>query len=140
MGILINLYCTDVWRDNGRTLTIAASVIRNGSTMLPMKNSIPRDTLYVCLRNAPTVEFFIHDARGAQILMLVSESGYRNHEPMLHSARRYEEAARDPIPGTRVQYVYMTRKPSHVAINHQAMNALLVADDDRKRFLFGLLE
>ena len=44
--------------------------IKHGNSMAPEANSIPRNTLYVCIQNSPVVDFFIHDANVWELALL----------------------------------------------------------------------
>ncbi len=79
-GRPIAFHYTDLCGTKKRSLMITAELIEHGGAVAPMPNSIPRNTLFVCTRNTPVVDFFIHDANGAQILIQVSESCYRDHK------------------------------------------------------------
>jgi hypothetical protein len=91
---------------------ITAGLIEHGGTVAPLPNSIPRNTLFVCIRNTPAVVFFIHDANGAQILIQASKSCYRDHkaeyDPEVEDIRMYVASALNPSPEARLQYIYNT--------------------------------
>jgi len=126
-------------------LTIAAGLIKHGGITAPAANSIPRNTLYVCVRNTPVVDFFIHDADGAQLLIQASESCYRDHyakyNPEDHNIQVYSASALNPNPNARLQYMYLTPSTSLMATNQKRSkyyraDVFLVAGDGMKK-LFG---
>ena len=144
-GRPIEFHCTDLCGTNKRSLMITAGLIEHGGTVAPAANSIPRNTLFVCIRNTPVVDFFIHDANGAQILIQVSESCYRDHkakyDPEDQDVRVYAASALNPSPETKLQYIYLTPNTSLMATNQKRSkyyraDIFLVAGDDMKR-LFG---
>jgi len=145
-GMPIEFHYTDLCGINERTLPIAAVLIKHGDAIVPPANSIPRSTLYLCVRNTPVVDFFIHDANGIQLLIQVSESCYRDHkakyDPDDQNIQVYAAAALDPDPNARLQYMYLTPSTSLMATNqntrstHYHEDVLLVAGEDTER-LFG---
>jgi len=144
-GRPIEFHYTDLCGTNKRSLMITAGLIEHGGTVAPAANSIPRNTLFVCIRNTPVVDFFIHDANGAQILIQVSESCYRDHkakyDPEDQDVRVYAASALNPSPETKLQYIYLTPNTSLMATNQKRSkyyraDIFLVAGDDMKR-LFG---
>jgi len=126
---------------------IAASLIEHGGTFAPVANSIPRNTLYVCVRNAPVVDFFIHDVNGAQLLIQASETCYCDHKakysPEDQDIKVYSASALNPNPNERLQYMYLTPSTSLMATNQKRSkcyhaDVFLVTGDGMKK-LFGNL-
>jgi hypothetical protein len=102
---------------------ITAGLIEHGGTIAPWPNSIPRNTLFVCIGNSPVADFFIRDANGAQILIQVSESCYRDHkakyDPEDEDIRVYGKSALNPSAEARLQYIYLTPNTSLMAKNQK---------------------
>jgi hypothetical protein len=144
-GRPITFQYTDLCGTNKRSLTITAGLIEHGGIFAPMANSIPRNTLFVCIRNTPVVDFFIHDANGAQILIQFSYSCYCNHrakyDPENHDVGVYVASALNPIAEAKLKYIYLTPNTSLMAANqknskHYRKDVFLVAGDGIKQ-LFG---
>jgi hypothetical protein len=95
------------------------------------------------------VDFFIHDAIGAQILIQVSESCYRDHQakydPEDEDIRVYGASALNPSAEARLQYIYLTLNTSLMATNQKKSkyyraDVFLVAGYDMKRLFGDLLD
>jgi Mitochondrial ribosomal death-associated protein 3 len=148
-GRPITFQYTDLCGTNKRSLMITAGLIEHGGNFAPMANSIPRNTLFVCTRNTPVVDFFIHDANGAQILIQCSESCYRDHkakyDPDDHDVQVYVASTLNPIADAELKYIYLTPNTSLMAANqkrskHYRKDVFLVAGDDMKRLFRDLFD
>jgi hypothetical protein len=144
-GHPIEFSYTDLRGNDKGTLTIRASSIIHGGNSVPRPNSIPRNTLFVCRRNTLVVDFFIHDADGAQILIQFSESCYLDHhalhDPKDQAIRDYSASALDPIPEAQLQYMYLTPSDRLMVKRSKRYRSdvLLVAGADSMKQLFGNL-
>jgi hypothetical protein len=139
-GNPIKLHYTDLCGANRNSMTITAGLIEYGGTRTPAATSIPRNTVYICARNTPVIDFFIHDAHGTQILLQVSESFYRDHnakyDPEDSTIKAYAAAAQNPIPGAPLHYVYLTSddqlmsKSKNKRSKHYDDSIMLIAKSD----------
>jgi hypothetical protein len=93
----------------------------HGGAIAPLPNSIPRNRLFVCIRNTPVVDFFLHDASGAQILIQVSASCFREqkakYDPKDEDIRVYGASALKPRAEARLENIYLTPNTSLMGKN-----------------------
>ena len=145
-GVPLTLCYTDLCGNNEDEMILGAKFVVYGGKDSPREDSIPRDTVFVCTPNPSVVDLLIHDASGAQILMQVSESCYRNHtgmyEPNDPRVQQYVASVHEPSVGVQLQYVYLTTNTSVMNNNemkrttHYRDDVLLVAGYNMERF-FG---
>ena len=99
-GRPIEFHYTDLCGTNKGSLMITAGLIEHGGRIAPVANTIPRNTLHVCNRNALVADFFNHDANGAQVLIQVSELCYHDYKekynPEGHDVGVYIASVQNP--------------------------------------------